>query len=79
MTVIDLTTFYEEAPEQKSVDAYVRKALDLAGNWNEVALSGNAPVWLYMAIANALQAKAKKLIYRSSAMGDMVVFDRNAC
>jgi hypothetical protein len=56
---------------------YVAKALELAGEGNEVVLTGAGPVWLYLKIAHALHGKAKRLIYRSPVTGDVVIFDHD--
>lgn len=49
----------------------------MAGEGNEVILTGAAPVWLYLKIAHALHGKANKLIYRSPVTGDIVIFDHS--
>lgn len=61
----------------KKLDTYIAKALSLAGEGNEVILTGQAPVWLYLKIAHALHGKAKKLIYRSPVTGDIIIFDHS--
>jgi CRISPR-associated protein (Cas_csx3) len=49
----------------------------MAGEGNEVILTGPAPVWLYLKIAHALHGKARKLIYHSPVTGDVVIFDHD--
>jgi hypothetical protein len=49
----------------------------LAGEGQDVVLTGAAPVWLYLRIAHALHGKAKSLHYRSPVTGDVLVFDHN--
>lgn len=63
---IDLSIFYTTNAKLFELDEYISKAKDLAGEGNEVVLTGAGPVWLYLKIAHALHGKAKKLIYRSS-------------
>jgi len=75
--IIDLSTFYTETAKLSSLDAYLVTALEQAGEGEEVALTGKAPVWLYLAVAHALHGKAKKLIYRSPVTGDVVIFDHD--
>jgi hypothetical protein len=75
--IIDLSAFYSENAKLNETDAYVQKALAAAGEGNEVMLSGQAPVWLYLKIAHALHGKARKLVYRSPVTGDIVIFDHN--
>ncbi len=74
---IDLETFYIDTAKLAELDLYIQKALELAGEGNEVILTGKAPVWLYLAVAHALHGKAKKLIYRSPVTGDVLIFDHN--
>lgn len=50
---------------------------ELAGNGNEVVLTGRAPVWLYLKIAHALHGKVRRLIYNSPVTGDIVIFDHS--
>jgi len=75
--IIDLKSFYTDTAKLSELSQYVTKALELAGEGNEVVLTGAGPVWLYLKIAHALHGKAKKLIYRSPVTGDVVIFDHN--
>lgn len=75
--IIDLSTFYTGNAKLSDLDSYIQKAKDLAGEGNEVVLTGAGPVWLYLKIAHALHGKAKKLIYRSPVTGDVVIFDHS--
>jgi hypothetical protein len=75
--IIDISTFYPSNAKLSELDSYIQKARDLAGNGNEVVLTGQAPVWLYLKIAHALHGKARKLIYRSPVTGDVVIFDHS--
>jgi len=75
--LIDLKAIYSDTAKLSLLPKYVEKALDLAGEGNEVVLTGAGPVWLYLKIAHALHGKAKKLIYRSPVTGDVVIFDHN--
>lgn len=59
------------------LEDYIQKSVQQAGDGNDVVLTGQAPVWLYLAIAHALHGKAKKLTYRSPVTGDVVIFDHN--
>jgi len=76
-TIISLDTLYTETAKLSELSAYVDKAIALAGSGNEIILTGQAPVWLYLKIAHALHGKAKKLIYRSPVTGDVVIFDHD--
>ena len=75
--IIDLKALYPDTAKLADLPGYVAKALELAGEGNEVVLTGQAPVWLYLKIAHALHGKAKKLIYRSPVTGDVVIFDHD--
>jgi len=77
LILIDLETFYTESAKLSALPTYIEKALKLAGEGNEIILTGKAPVWLYLAVAHALHGKAKKLTYRSPVTGDVVIFDHN--
>ncbi len=77
MITIDINTFYANTAKLVEVDSYIEKARELAGEGNEVVLTGAAPVWLYLKIAHALHGKAKKLIYRSPVTGDVLIFDHS--
>lgn len=77
MINIDLSTFYEGTAKLAELPVYEAKAKELAGDGNEVVVTGAAPVWLYLRIAHALHGKARKLIYHSPVTGDVVVFDHN--
>lgn len=74
---MDLTFFFSDKAKLPELQNYVEKALAMAGEGNEVVLTGKAPVWLYLAVAHALHGKAKKLIYRSPVTGDVVIFDHD--
>jgi len=75
--IINLKSLYTDTAKLSLLLEYVDKALDLAGEGNEIILTGAAPVWLYLKLAHALHGKAKKLIYRSPVTGDVVIFDHD--
>jgi hypothetical protein len=77
MVLIDLKTLYGETAKLALLPSYIEQALSLAGEGQEVVLTGAAPVWLYLTIAHALHGKAKRLIYRSPVTGDVVIFDHD--
>ncbi len=74
---IDLSTLYRKDGNARlaMLDEYIDKAKKLAGEGNDVVLTGQGPVWLYLKVAHALHGKARKLIYRSPVTGDVVIFD----
>ncbi|MBE0426432.1 MAG: hypothetical protein IBX72_07270 [Nitrospirae bacterium] len=74
---IDLSTFYTSNAKLYDLDSYIQKAQSIAGEGNDIVLTGQAPVWLYLKIAHALHGKARKLIYKSPVTGDIVIFDHS--
>jgi hypothetical protein len=77
MIIIDLSKFYRKTAKLSRISQYINKANKLAGNGNEVVLTGKAPIWLYLAVANVLHGKVRKLTYSSPVTGDVVIFDHN--
>lgn len=77
MITIKLSTFFDEVAKLPDLPDYINRALQLAGEGNDVTLTGQAPAWLYLKVAHALHGKARKLIYRSPVTGDIVIFDHN--
>jgi hypothetical protein len=77
--IIDVETLYTESGAAKLADMkeYEKKARELAGEGNEVVLTGAGPVWLYLKIAHSLHGKALKLCYRSPITGDVLIFDHS--
>jgi hypothetical protein len=75
--LLDLQTLFQDTAKLANLSEYLRRAMELAGEGNDVVLTGQAPVWLYLAVAHGLHGKAKKLIYRSPVTGDVVIFDHD--
>jgi hypothetical protein len=77
--IINLESLYSSTSTAKlsELDTYVQQAKNLAGEGNDIILTGVAPVWLYLKIAHALHGKARKLIYRSPVTGDVMIFDHS--
>lgn len=75
--VVDALYSSTSSAKLSDLDVYVQKAQEMAGEGNEVVLTGAGPVWLYLKIAHALHGKARKLIYRSPVTGDIVIFDHS--
>lgn len=76
---IDISTLYEDTETAKlsQLDLYINRAKALAGEGNDIILTGQGPIWLYLKIAHALHGTARKLIYRSPVTGDVVIFDHS--
>ena len=79
MITIDISKLYSDEGTAKlsELESYVAKAVSLAGEGNDVLLTGAGPVWLYLKVAHALHGKATRLIYRSPVTGDVVIFDHS--
>lgn len=78
--VIDVRTLYDERASLEELPNYRRTVLALAGNGNDVVLTGQGPIWLYLCLSHELHGKARRLSYRSPVTepaGDIVVFDHN--
>lgn len=75
---IDLKELYGETARLEDLPLYLARAKELAGEGNEVVLTGQAPIWLYLAVAHALHGKARKLLYSSPVTGEVLVFDHTS-
>ena len=77
--IIDMETLYSNTETAKlaRLEEYEDKARELAGNGNEVVLTGQGPVWLYLKIAHALHGKVRSLRYVSPVTGEVVIYDHN--
>jgi len=74
---IDVKAIYGETAKLAELQRYVERAISDAGEGNTVILTGQGPVWLYLKLAHALHGKARRLIYRSPAAGDVLIFDHD--
>lgn len=74
---IDLDDFYKGTAKLPDLQSYIKRAIELAGDGNEVVITGQAPVWMYLVVAHALHGKARKLIYKSPNTGDVLIFDHD--
>lgn len=79
--IINVESLYKETEDSTAkladLDKYCKKALTLAGEGNEIILTGQGPIWLYLKLAHTLHGKALKLIYRSPVTGDVTIFDHS--
>jgi len=75
--LLNLSTYYPETAKLSDLETYKQKALEEAGEGNEITLTGAAPVWLYLAIAHELHGKAINLFYSSPVTGEVEIFDHN--
>lgn len=77
MVVIDVKNLYGETAKLDNLQEYTAKAKELAGQGQDVILTGQGPVWLYLAVAHALHGVARSLAYDSPVTGRVVIFDHN--
>jgi len=75
--IIDLKQIYGETAKLAQLPQYEEAAIDLAGNGEDVTLTGAAPVWLYLRLAHALHGKCRSLSYSSPVTGPIVIFNHN--
>jgi len=75
--VVEIDKLFNGTAKLSELGSYVEKALSLAGEGNEVTLTGAGPVWLYLKIAHALHGRARKLTYTSPVTGEVVIFDHS--
>jgi CRISPR-associated DxTHG motif protein len=73
--VPDLKSPYSGAAKLDELPDYIERAKELAGQGNEVVLTGQAPVWMYLAIGHALHGTARRLFYHSPVTGEVIIFD----
>ncbi len=73
--VIDVRTLYDDVARLDDLPTYIEKAVAQAGEGLEVILTGQGPIWLYLAVAHALHGKARRLLYTSPASGEVLIFD----
>jgi len=76
--VVDLRAFYQDTARLDELPHYIERAKELAGEGHEVVLTGQAPIWMYLAIAHALHGKARRLLYDSPVTGEVLIFDHTA-
>ena len=74
---IDMKSLYNEVAKLSELDEYIHQVLKKDVDGNEVVLTGQAPIWLYLKIAHALHGKARKLIYNSPVTGNVIIFNHS--
>lgn len=76
---IDVAALYSGSDNAKIADLpiYEDNAKKLAGNGNQVTLTGQGPIWLYLKIAHALHGTVTRLTYHSPVTGEVVIFDHS--
>ena len=77
MVTIDVKQLYGDVAKLDQLPAYLAKAKELAGTGNDVTLTGQGPVWLYLAVAHELHGVARSLTYESPVTGPVRIFNHN--
>ena len=74
---IDVSRLYQGQAKIDELDTYICGAQKIAGEGNDVVLTGSGPIWLYLKIAHALHGRVRKLGYTSPVSGEVMVFDHD--
>jgi len=77
MITIDVKQLYGDVAKLDRLAEYLAKAREMAGTGNDVTLTGQGPVWLYLAVAHELHGLAKSLTYTSPVTGPVTIFNHN--
>lgn len=75
----DLSKLYAATGEAKLADlpTYLEVVREATPPGDEVVLTGQAPIWLYLAVAHALHGIATSLAYSSPVTGEVPIFNHN--
>jgi len=74
---IDLSELHKGQAKLALINDYSAKVVEMAGEGNEVVLTGPAPVWMYLILAHRLHGKAMTLKYLSPSTDEVIIFDHN--
>jgi hypothetical protein len=80
MVEIDLNKIWikwDKSAKLCLINYYIADALEQAREGNVAALTGAAPVWMYLKIAHALHGKVTQLWYTSPATGLVLIFNHD--
>ena len=75
--VINVGLLFTGTAKLDDLPGYERAVTAAAGAGQEVVLTGQGPIWLYLRLAHALHGRAKRLIYRSPVTEDVLIFDHD--
>jgi hypothetical protein len=71
---IDVKEICGERPELALLPKYESMALELASQDNDIVLTGNGPMWMYLRLTHVLHGKCRNLYYKSPAGVPVVIF-----
>jgi hypothetical protein len=79
MTTIDVSTLFAATGTAKltAIGEYETRARELAPPGDDVTLTGQGPIWLYLRLAHALHGRARKLFYDSPVTGPVEIFNHD--
>jgi len=77
MITINIKTLYGETAKISDIPQYIKRVNKIIGSSNDIILTGQAPIWLYLVIAHAIHGKVKSLKYTSPVIGEITIFDHN--
>jgi CRISPR-associated Csx3 family protein len=75
--VINLRNLYQQTAKLNQLQKYIQVALSQIEGGEEIVLTGEAPIWLYLSLAHALHGKVRKLFYSSPVTGEVLIFDHS--
>ncbi len=77
--ILNLSELYAATGTAKLADlpAYDERVKELVPPGDDVILTGNAPVWLYLRLAHSLHGRARKLFYDSPVTGPVEIFNHD--
>lgn len=71
---------YEGTAKLAEIDTYLENIRAMPLDGEDVVLTGEAPIWLYLKVAHALHGRGRSLSYKSPALGRdarVTIFDHN--
>ncbi len=74
---IDVRSLFDEQAKLDQLGGYEAAALTAAAGSQDVVLTGQGPIWLYLRIAHRLHGTARRLVYSSPVTGRVVIFYHN--
>lgn len=76
--IIDISSLYEgDTAKLADLPRYEQEAIRMAGDGNDITLTGSGPIWLYLRIAHTLHGKARSLTYTSPVTDKVPIFDHS--
>ena len=77
MITINLKDIYGETAKLSRKEEYIDSVVEKAGKGNDIVLTGEGPIWLYLLISHALHGRVRSLTYSSPVTGEVKIFDHD--